>query len=163
MLLSLVAAAAIGWIAFQLQQQKLLPQFLFPLLFPLLIGSAVGAVCARLLGGVSAGTIMPMLAAACGGLLAVAVEVFCGYQYYVATIERQLQSNPIAMLAHSANEEFSHASLTQFVAVRIRDSGGWWYADAVLTIIASVAVCWLLRTTPAPPGSPLVSTDKTNA
>jgi uncharacterized membrane protein YeaQ/YmgE (transglycosylase-associated protein family) len=142
-LLSLLAAAAIGWIAFQLQQQKALPGFLFPLLFPLLTGAATGATCAALFRRAPSSSTTHLLAAAAGGLIAVAVEVLTGYQYYVAAVERQLHGHPMAVLAHSANDDFSPASLAQFITARVRGSGGWWIADAVLTVAGSVATCWI--------------------
>ncbi len=155
-LLSLAAAAAVGWVAFQLQQQQLLPGFVFPLLFPLLVGAAVGAACAGVLGKVRLGTTAVLLVAICGGLLAVTVEVLSGYQSYVATIERQLHSHPMAAIAQSTEGGFAPVSLARFVAVRIRDRGGWWFADAILTVMGGAITAWLIRATytPALPTTP---------
>jgi hypothetical protein len=148
---SLLAAAAIGWIAFQLQQQKVLPGFMFPLLFPLLTGAAVGTACAPLLRRARFGTTTMLLTAAAGGLITVAVEVLTGYQYYVVAVERQLLGNPMASLARGVSNDFAPASLPRFLATRIRGAGGWWIADAGLTVAASAAACWfVLATIPTP-------------
>lgn len=144
----LLAAAALGWVAFQLQQQRALPGFLYPLLFPLMVGAAAGTSGGVLLRQASMPTWGKLFVAASGGAIAVAVQVLTGYQYYVAAVERQLSSHPMATLARGANEEFAPASLPRFLTTRIQGSGGWWFLDAALTVIASAVVCWLVLAKP---------------
>jgi hypothetical protein len=140
----LLAAAAIGWIAFQLQQQQVLPAFFFPLLFPLLTGAVVGAACAFLLRRALPGTATMLLVAATGGLIAVAAETLTGYQYYLASVERQMHNHPMAALARGASDDFAPATLARFVVIRMRGNSGWWIIDAMLTVAASTTVCWAM-------------------
>ena len=144
--LSLIMAAILGWAAFQAVQQESLPRFLFPLLFPILLGSAVGGGCvaaARLLRIQSRSV---LLVAVIGGGIEVAMETWCSYRAYVTTIDRQLESNPLAVQAKAASDEFRAASLSRFVQTRIRDSSGWWLIDAGLTVLASLGVAWACGT-----------------
>ena len=89
------------------------------------------------------------LIAAAGALSAVAAEVLTGYRFYVATIERQFQANPMAELARGMSDDFAPISLKRFITTRIHDRGGWFFVDAFLTVAASVATSWLMRP-PAP-------------
>ena len=146
--LALGSAAALGWVAFQLQQQAALPRFFFPLIFPLLVGAATGGAC------VAVNLLMPEplrtlpAVALVAGIIVVLAQTWFGYRFYSNEIDRQLSGNALAAAAR-AQAGLGPQPLHKFFATKIADSNGWWLIDAALTIVASTTVGWMLRVPPA--------------
>lgn len=141
----LAAGVAVAWVAFQMQQQGVMPRFFFPLLFPLLLGAVTGGLCVAL---VRLTTPSPRpstwLVACLAGMVVVASQATFSYRFYVAEIESQIGRNPMAAAARSATEDFAAAPIHRFIGAQIRRSHGWWLIDAALTVAASVVVAgWL--------------------
>ena len=144
-LCSALAAVAVGWVAFQLQQQENLPRFLFPLMYPLLVGAAAGGVCAAVMLTVthSPQRIQILCAVFCG-VMVVASQAWFSYRVYVSVIEGQLARNALIAAARQSTDDFGAQPFHHFVGAQIRRSNGWWLADAVLTIGSCMAVGGLI-------------------
>jgi hypothetical protein len=144
-------AVAIGWVAFQLQQQGGLPRFFFPLIFPILVGGAVGGAYAALSRWLpTARPVVLPLVAALAGMTVVFAQTWFSYRFYISEIEGQISRHPLAAAARGATEDFAAVSFRRFIAVQIERSNNWWLVDAGLTVGTSVVVGWLFRSLPNP-------------
>ncbi len=142
--LTLASALAAGWVAFQLQEQETLPRFFFPLIFPLLVGAVVGGLSAAVFRWLATATrYWPFAAAGLAGLTVVLSQSWFSYRYYTADRERQIAGNPLATMAAQHADGFGHVPMHRFIAAQIDRSGGWWLADAGLTVAASILSGWL--------------------
>jgi hypothetical protein len=142
-------ALAIGWVAFQLQQQEVLPRFFFPLIFPILVGAAMGGICAAMSQWLPAPRplFLPLIAFL-AGMAVVFAETWCSYRFYVTEIEDQIGRHPLAAAARGAADDFAAVSFCRFIAVQIERSNNWWLVDAGLTVGTSAVVGWLFRSSP---------------
>lgn len=136
-----VCAVVIGWLAFTLEQQSLVPRFLYPLLFPLLIGTAAGASTVALSRTFADLRPWSIIMIAClSGSLAFGSQVWLSYRDYTTEFDRFVAKNPQAAVFQSMSEESGPVSIARFVQEQIKRSGGWWLADAILTIAMSAIV-----------------------
>lgn len=136
---SALAAAAIAWIAFQVQQEGIAPAVLFPLL--------VGAVLGAALAGIGRLARVPRwpaaaITAACLGLLVVVAQDYIGHRYRMRQVREELnRGHPLAGVVAGQGE------MLPTFADHLADTWGarpvWWTLDLALTAAAAGAVAAL--------------------
>jgi hypothetical protein len=140
---SLVVGLVLGWLAFLVQQQDVLPAFLFPLIFPICVGAAAGIACFELNRRLRVTTVGQIcLTATLVGLAVVSGQTVSSYRSYVASRDQAIRQNPKAAAASLIVDEFRPLPLSGFVAAQVRRSRGWWIADAALIVATCVALCY---------------------
>lgn len=143
LIVGLVIGFVVGWTAFLVQQQDVLPGFLFPLIFPICLGATVGFACFELnrrLGVTAVGQIC--FAATLVGLAVVTGQAASSYRSYAASRDHAIRQNPKAVAASLIVDELKPLPFSGFVAAQVRRSRGWWIADAVLIVLTCVGFCY---------------------
>jgi hypothetical protein len=142
----LFATAAIAWIAFQLQQQRVAPA----ILFPLAIGGALGGVLLVLRHF----TRVPrrwiaILSAIVWGLVLVVAQDYVGLRHRIRLFENELaESHPLA--ASMAKDRELRPTLIEHVTKHVNEYPVWWTLDLLLTAAAAGGVmAWGTRAEPA--------------
>ncbi len=132
----LVATAAVAWIAFQLQQQRIAPAVLFPLATGATLGGALLAL-RRLLQQPSRR--LAVTSAIVWGLLLVVAQDYIGHRYRMRMFESELaDGHPLAVAM--ASERDLAPTFADHLAARIRDQSVWWSLDLLLTASAAAVV-----------------------
>lgn len=151
-----LAAAAIAWVAFQIQQEGIAPAVLFPMFVGAALGAALAAVghVVRLPGRRAAA-----IGAVCFGLLAVVAQDYIGYRYRMRAFDDKLaEQSPLAAIAAGGTD--LRPTFADHLADKLRSRPVWWTVDLLLTAAAAGAVLmlWTRRGTDAKP-SPLAGDD----
>lgn len=132
---SLVAALAVAWLAFQLQQEGVAPAVLFPL--------TVGAGLGSLLLALWRYTRAPARSVAIGGavvwgLLAVVAQDYIGHRYFTRRFDQELaRQHPLAAAMH---DETLRPGLPRYLVDRVSQRPVWWTLEALLTGGAAAGV-----------------------
>jgi hypothetical protein len=132
-----LAAAAIAWIAFQLQQEGVAPA----VLFPSAVGGALGAALLAIARFAHAPARRVAIAGAVAwGLLAVVTQDYIGHRHNLRRYDAELAENPLGAVA---GDLLPRPSFADHVQGRWRAAGVWWPLDLVLTsTAAAVVVAW---------------------
>lgn len=135
------AALAIGWIAFQIQQEGVAPA----VLFPLLVGAALGGAAAALARWANLPNARVVAAGAvCWGLLAVVAQDYIGHRERLRLYHQELQSQaPLAAAVAGEDEAEMRPTFWGHLAETGRRRPGWWAADFALTAAAAGIVAGL--------------------
>jgi hypothetical protein len=145
-LLGGVAAVAVAWVAFQLQQDQIAPA----VIFPAAVGAALGGLLLAMRRGIGPRLRRVAIAAAMfWGLVTVVSQDFFGYYYRAMMFDAQVAGgHPLA--AAMANERDLRPTFAGHLAERVGGRPGWWAVDLVLTAAAAGGVvAWGTRS-PAP-------------
>ena len=130
----------VALVAFELQQQDVVPAAFYPVIFPVLVGLAVGAGClmvARLFALRCAWlTLIVMAAAACS---VVAQDYLAFTRYRIAYAEMEGR-NPRLELLRRAQGDVGPSTFAAFLRARVQRNRMAWSLDAVLTVAAAGAV-----------------------
>jgi hypothetical protein len=133
LVLSGLATAAVGWTAFQVQQEGFAPA----VLFPLGVGAALGAVLTAISGKLMVpGRRAAVAAAIAWGLLAVVGQDYIGHRRhlreYVGELERH---GPLVAAARDSDE--LRPTFPEYLSARVRSRPAWWCLEALLTAAAA--------------------------
>lgn len=140
-----LAAAAIAWIAFQLQQDRIAPVVLFPL--------AVGAALATALVALRRWLGVPSRSATCAaalalGLLVVAGQDYIGHRQRLRAYQDEIRrEGGLASLA--AAQSALEPTLGEHLRARLESQPLWWTLDFILTAAAAGVVA-AIGTRPGP-------------
>ena len=131
----LTLVGAIGWIAFQLQQESIAPAILFPLAVGGVLGAAT-TVVVRTLGW--PGLRVAVSGALVAGLLVVGVQDYIGHRYRARQLADQFsRQEPLAQAV--AGSDFARPQFASYLAGKIRAEPVWWTLDLLLTSVAAGA------------------------
>lgn len=125
-----LAALALSWIAFQIQQQQFAPAVLFPLAVGLVFGGLL-----VVLNRVAHLSSLPLLigSTAAWGLLLVVAQDYIGHQTRLAALDDQIAaSHPLA--AAMANQTDVRPTFGEHLAARVRSQPVWWPLDVLLIV-----------------------------
>ncbi|REK10284.1 MAG: hypothetical protein DWQ37_16930 [Planctomycetota bacterium] len=133
---STLAAAALAWVAFQVQQEGIAPVVLFPVLVGALLGAAVA--------GVRQFTALPgrgttIVAAVVLGLLVVAAQDYIGHRQRLRLYSDELRAGHPLAAAAAAEGDF-RPTFVHHLQARLRDRPVWWTLDFVFTAAAAGVV-----------------------
>jgi hypothetical protein len=130
-----VAAAAVTWIAFGLQQAGFAPAVAYPLLVGAALGACLAAI-ARWLGAPGART--AVAGAVVWGLLVVVGQDYIGHRHRVRQFIDELatQNSPAALAVGGAAEP----TFADHLAAVVGRAPWWWSLELVLTATAAAAV-----------------------
>lgn len=133
--LSVLAALAVAWVAFQLQQEGIAPAVVFPV--------AVGVS----LGGLSLAiwryTREParrvaIFGAVAWGLLVVVAQDYIGHRHFSRRFDDELaRQHPLAAAMH---DDALRPGFSQYMVDRVGQRPVWWILEALLTSGAATAV-----------------------
>jgi hypothetical protein len=130
------SAAALSWIAFQIQQEQIAPAVLFPL--------AAGAALGGMLLALRRYTCGPRRLVAIGtaiawGLLLVIAQDYIGHRVRLGQFDAEIAGgHPLA--AAMVGEREMRPSFAEHLAARYRGQPVWWTLDLVLTAAAAGTV-----------------------
>ncbi len=125
-----LAALALSWIAFQIQQQQFAPVVLFPLAVGLIFGGLL-----VLLNRVALVSSLALLIGCTGawGLLLVVAQDYIGHQTRLAALDEQIAaSHPLA--AAMANQTDVRPTFGEHLVARVRSQPVWWPLDVLLIV-----------------------------
>jgi len=139
-LAGVLVAAAMAWIAFELQQERVAPA----ILFPLLVGGGLGAagVAIRRYTGVP-GARTAVAAAVAWGLLVVVAQDYIGHRHRLRMYDEAMsrQGLPAALILADASD--LRPRFGDYLAGVVRREPLWWTLDLALTA-GSAAIVALL-------------------
>jgi hypothetical protein len=131
-----VAALAIAWIAFQIQQQRFAPA----VLFPLAVGAVFGGVLLLLNRAARLpNTLLLVVSAAVWALLLVVWQDYIGHRTRLSALDEQVAtSHPLA--AAMTSLPAMRPTFGEYLTARIRNQPIWWPVDALLVIAGACGV-----------------------
>lgn len=142
-LTSAAAAAAVAWIAFQLQQEQIAPA----VLFPLLVGGALGGI----LAAIRRATLVPgarvaVVAAVAWGLLVVVGQDYIGHRHRLDLYRQQMARQATSAALVAPELERLQPDFGSYLTGLVRREPLWWTLDAVLTsAVAAIVTAWSVR------------------
>ncbi len=131
-----LAAIALSWVAFQIQQQQVAPA----LLFPFAVGAAFGGVLVLLNRTTKLSNPALLLTlAAVWGLLLVVTQDYIGHRTRLAALDEQLAaSHPLATTM--IGETDMRPTFGEYLRARVRSQPVWWSVDVILIVAAACGV-----------------------
>lgn len=133
--LSALAALAVAWVAFQLQQEGIAPA----VVFPVAVGAGLGGLSLAIWRYTRAPPRRVAIAGAVvWGLLAVVAQDYIGHRHFSRRFDQELaRQHPLAAAMH---DDTLRPSFPRYLVDRVGQRPVWWTIEALLTGGAAAVV-----------------------